>query len=279
MFGYVIVNQKSLKEEENAVYREFYCGLCEALRRKYGLAGRLALSYDMTFVAMLLTGLYDTETKEEDFRCLARPTEKQKRFINEFSYYGADMTVILSYYKCIDDWNDERKKKGLAAAKVLEKSFRKAEKEHSEKAARIKLWLDEINKAEKEQTENIDYISGLFGNIMADIMCPYDDSWSGLLRKTGFYLGKFIYIMDAYEDVEKDIESGSYNPFKKKFGSESFEDDCMRILNMMMAECAESFELLPIVDNIEILRNIIYAGVWVKFEAIRAKRNDKDGSI
>ena len=85
--------------------------------------------------------------------------------------------------------------------------------------------------------------------------------------------------MDAYEDVEKDIESGSYNPFKQSFGKEGFEEDTERILNMMMAESAKYFELLPVVDNIEILRNIIYAGVWVKFEMVKTRRKDKDGSI
>ncbi len=279
MFGYVVVNQKSLKEEELITYREFYCGLCEALKRRYGLLGRLALSYDMTFVVMLLTGLYDTDTKEDSFRCMARPNEKQKRLMNDFSYYGADMTVILSYYKCVDDWHDEKKLKGLLASWLLRGKFKKAERLHPEKAHNIKRLLDEINKAEKDNTENIDLISGLFGKVMADIVAMKNDSWAPILDKMGFYLGKFIYIMDAYEDVEKDIENGSYNPFKNKFGSESFEDDSLRILNMMMAQCAQNFELLPVVDNIEILRNIIYAGVWVKFETVRARRKDKNGSV
>ncbi|MBE6008965.1 MAG: hypothetical protein E7235_07190 [Lachnospiraceae bacterium] len=279
MFGYVVVNQKSLKEEELKIYREFYCGLCEALKRRYGLIGRLALSYDMTFVVMLLTGLYDTDTAEEDFRCLARPQERQQRLINDFSYYGADMTVILSYYKCVDDWQDERKKKSLIASWLLKGKFRKAERLHPEKAKNIKNLLGEINNKEKENTENIDLISGLFGKVMADIVAMKNDSWAPLLNKLGFYLGKFIYIMDAYDDVEKDIESGSYNPFKNKFGKNGFEEETERILNMMMAECAQSFELLPIVDNIEILRNIIYAGVWAKFEMTKARRKDKYGSI
>ncbi len=279
MFGYVVVNQKSLGEDELRIYREFYCGLCEALRRRYGLIGRLALSYDMTFVVMLLTGLYDTVTKEEDFRCLARPTEKQKRLINDFSYYGADMTVMLSYYKCVDDWNDEKKKKALLASWLLKGKFKKAERLHPEKAENIKRLLDDITCCEKDNTENIDLISGLFGKVMADIVAMKKDSWEPLLKKLGFYLGKFIYIMDAYDDVEKDIESGSYNPFKNRFGKEGFEQEAERVLNMMMAECASSFELLPIIDNIEILRNIIYAGVWTKFEMVRAGRKDKDGSL
>lgn len=279
MFGYVIVNEKNLKEEELTTYREYYCGLCEALRERYGLVGRVALSFDITFVVMLLSSLYDTDFKEESFRCLARPTKKQKRIVNDFSFYGADMTVLLSYYKCVDDRKDEGSKKGLVAAKLLEKGFKEVEKTYPEKCLKIKTLLDEITAAEKENTENIDLISGLFGHVMEEIVCPKEDEWSALLRKLGFYLGKFIYIMDAYDDVEKDIKSGSYNPFKNKFKEDDFEDSCMRLLNMMMAECARSFELLPLVDNIEILRNIIYAGVWVKFEIIRAKRKEKNESL
>ena len=162
------------------------------------------------------------------------------------------------------------------AAKLV---LAEAEKLHPGKAENIKKLLDEITRAEKANPENIDLISGLFGKVMADIVAMKSDSWEPLLKKLGFYLGKFIYIMDAYDDVEKDIESGSYNPFKNRFGKDGFEEEAERVLNMMMAECASSFELLPIVDNIEVLRNIIYAGVWTKFEMVRAGRKDKDGSL
>lgn len=279
MFGYVTINQSSLKDGETDIYRMFYCGLCEALRERYGTAGRAVLSYDMTFLVMLLSGVYDTETKQENFRCVVHPGKNQKRAINEFSYYCADMTVLLAYYKCLDDKNDENSLKGRAGAFMLKKYALAVADKYPEKAENIKTYLNGINSAEKSQTDNIDLISGLFGKIMEEIFDLKNDIWSPVLRKMGFYLGKFIYIMDAYEDVEDDIKKGSFNIFKDKFKEDGFDDYCARLLNMMMAESAQAFELLPIVDNIEILRNIIYAGVWTKFEAVKAKRKDKYGPV
>ena len=91
----------------------------------------------------------------------------------------------------------------------------------------------------------------------------------------GFYLGKFIYLMDAYEDVEKDEKSGNYNPFAKLFHTEEFEQTCEKILTMMMAECSRAFEKLPLLEYTEILRNILYSGVWCRYEMIKQKRGQK----
>lgn len=279
MFGYVTINQSALKDEETDIYRRYYCGLCEALKRSYGTAGRIVLSYDMAFLVMLLSGVYDVETKEEEFRCIAHPEKKQKRLINDFSYYCADMTVLLAYYKCLDDKNDENSLKGRAGELALKKHAEKAANKYPQKAENIKRYLDELTIAEKELTKDIDRVSGLFGSIMAEVFDCKNDIWSPILRKMGFYLGKFIYIMDAYEDVPEDIKTGSFNIFKDRFEKDGFDDYCAQMLNMMMAESAQAFELLPVIDNIEILRNIIYAGVWTKFEAVKAKRNDKNGSV
>ena len=88
----------------------------------------------------------------------------------------------------------------------------------------------------------------------------------------GFYLGKFIYLLDAYEDVYEDRKKGRYNPFTIKCDDPDFEEEVRTILTMMMAECSREFEKLPILDNVEILRNIIYSGVWYRYEAVNQKR-------
>ena len=91
----------------------------------------------------------------------------------------------------------------------------------------------------------------------------------------GFFLGKFIYLMDAYEDLEKDRKKENYNPFFQWATQPDFEEKAGKILTMMMAECSKSFERLPIVDNTEILRNILYSGVWCRYEMVRGKRQQE----
>jgi hypothetical protein len=116
-------------------------------------------------------------------------------------------------------------------------------------------------------------MAGLFGNIMAEIFAYRHDEWESSLRKIGFFLGKFIYLMDAYDDVEKDIKSGSYNPFKKAYLEDpTFADDCRSLLTLMMSECSREFEQLPILLHAEILRNVLYSGVWSRYTAVTAER-------
>ena len=118
-------------------------------------------------------------------------------------------------------------------------------------------------------------MAGIFGEIMAEIFAYQQDEWEQTLRKCGFYLGKFIYLLDAYEDVEEDIRKNTYNPLKEKYRGEDFESSAGRLLTMMIAECSKCFEQLPILKNVEILRNILYSGVWYRYEMVREKRRQK----
>lgn len=103
-------------------------------------------------------------------------------------------------------------------------------------------------------------------------MACREDEWQESLRTMGFFLGKFIYLMDAYEDVEEDMEKGRYNPLIRKFSDPDFEEEMKTILTMMMAGCCKEFEKLPILENAEILRNILYSGVWYRYEMVSQKR-------
>lgn len=115
-------------------------------------------------------------------------------------------------------------------------------------------------------------MAGLFGEIMAEIFVWKQDIWKDSLHRMGFFLGKFIYLMDAYEDIDDDIANACYNPFMRFREREDFDDYCKQILTMMIAECSREFEKLPILTHAEILRNILYSGVWCRFEAICEKR-------
>ena len=104
------------------------------------------------------------------------------------------------------------------------------------------------------------------------MMAAREYEWAESLRRLGFFLGKFIYLCDAYEDIEQDIKKGTPNPLKQKYESIDFEEECKTILMMMMSECCKEFERLPILENVEILRNILYSGVWCRYQAVREKR-------
>ena len=136
---------------------------------------------------------------------------------------------------------------------------------YKEKVELISLYLDELQQYEETGETNIDLVAGSFGKIMSVLFTPKDDQWAPILSRMGFFLGKFIYILDAYKDLEKDLKKGSYNPFKNICKDEDFDDRIKQMLTMMMAACSKEFEFLPILDNANILRNILYAGVWTKY--------------
>lgn len=272
MFGYIIVNKDELKFKEFDMYHSYYCGLCKVLKDRYGAAGQLSLSYDMTFILMLLTELYEPETTFSQCRCVAHPFEKHPTRTNLFTEYIADMNVLFTCYKCQDDWEDEKKLLKLLYGRILEGKSKKGRELYRQKVDKINLLMHNFSEAEKRGETDIDTMAGKFGEIMAQIVVCREDEWSDTLGRFGFFLGKFIYLLDAYEDVEEDIRKGTYNPLKNLYKDPDFEETCRTILTMMMSECCKEFEKLPILENVGILRNILYSGVWCKYEMVRSER-------
>lgn len=277
MFGYIAINKAEMKFKDYDMYQSYYCGLCKRLKECYGRRGQMTLSYDMTFLIVLLTGLYEPDTDVDIVNCIAHPFEKHTARTNEYSDYAAAMNLILTYYKCKDDWQDEQKKKSFAVMKALQSKMKEIELKYPEKVSLTALNLQKLSVLETENETNIDVMAGLFGEIMAELFAYRQDEWETSLRKIGFFLGKFIYLMDAYEDVEKDIKTGNYNPFKKAFlENVSFSEDIRSLLTLMMAECSREFEKLPVLLHADILRNILYSGVWQKYVLVTGKRNNSN---
>ena len=274
MFGYVSAHKPELRMREFYKYKAYYCGLCKVLREMYGFLGQVTLTYDMTFLVILLTSLYESETKREEHRCIVHPARKQKMLWNEMTEYAADMNIILTYYKLLDDWEDEKSKVGYIGQRAYQKAFHKLQQKYPEKCKLIARCLERLRLCEMQREENIDIVARCFGELMSELFIYKKDAWEETLREMGFYLGKFIYILDAYDDIEKDIEKDNYNALISLSKMEDFDKKCEEMLNLVLAECSHHFEKLPCVEDVEILRNILYAGVWDKFNQ---KRKKKDG--
>ena len=185
------------------------------------------------------------------------------------------MNVILSYYKCMDDWQDERKPLRYAYARLLNAGGKKRMASYPEKIRKIQDALLKLSRLEKQGETDVDRVAGCSGQIMEEVFAFRKDVWEASLRRMGFYLGKFIYILDAYDDVEKDAENGNYNPFLEKYKMEGFEEEIRRMLTMMLSESCREFEKMPVIRYGDILRNILYSGVWCRFAAIGQKRREE----
>ena len=280
MYGYVSVNTSELKVREFDEYNAWYCGLCHCLKKGYGRAGQLTIQHDMTFLIYLLQGLYEPEENSFTGRCIAHPVKKRTFTVSEVSTYAADMNILLAWYKLLDDWEDDKSKKARVMMAALKKGAKRVLEKYPKKAEAVEAAFHKLSALEKDGSDQLDAVSGCFGEVMAEICDFRDDEWSDELRRVGFFLGKYIYIMDAYEDMESDKKTGSYNclvnvydGFEKKEDAEMF---VYSLLNMVMAEFAKAFEMLPIVRNAEVLRNIIYAGVWGKWSELHPEECQED---
>ena len=279
MFGYITINEQELKVREAAKYRSYYCGLCDRLHRQYGRKGQALLSYDMTFLVLLLDGLYEPEETEKKVRCLMHPAKRHLQTVSRITDYAADMTVMLSFQKGADDWADEKNPRGRAVAALLERDYKKLRDRYPRQSHALEQSIGRLRHLEKEFSEgmtwtDIDAVSAVSGRFLGEILAMEDDIWKRDLRQMGFYLGKAVYLMDAYEDMEKDEKHGSFNPLLllRKQDSDSFEPELDALLEGTMACAARIFERLPIVRGVEILRNILYSGIWTRYVRTKQER-------
>lgn len=277
MFGYIYVNEQELKLREYTAYRSFYCGLCRNLHQRYGRTAQMMLNYDLTFLAILQNGLYEPETVLEEHRCIPHPMKKHPMICNEAISYAADMSVVLSYQKLMDDWEDDHNYMRRAAAQLLKSDYQKLREQYPRQTGAVEENIRLLREAERAGHREIDYAAGLNGRYLAEIFVWKEDVWQEELRNMGFYMGKFIYLMDALEDAEKDRKQGNFNVFADYgpiWGTEQ-ELQIREILMSMMTASARAFEQLPVLENAEIIRNILYSGVWGRY-VIMQKRAETE---
>lgn len=275
MFGYVNIYKPELKMKDFYKYKAYYCGLCKILRSKYGYLGQMTLTYDMTFLILLLTSLYESNMVKEQERCIVHPVKKHDILNSEITEYAADMNIALTYHHFLDDWQDEKNVGGFLGSKVIKKDYERICKKYPRQCNAIRRSLNQLKTLEKNQETSVDKVSRCFGELMAELFVYHRDMWEENLRQIGFYLGKYIYIIDAYDDMEKDKKNNSFNPLIPMSQNSSYELDCKNMLTMMMAECTNAFEKLPCIQDVDILRNILYEGVWTKYEQIYKNRNEE----
>ena len=237
-------------------------------------------TYDMTFLIVLLTGLYEVEDHRKKFTCAIHPTKKQLAYINEITDYAADMNVVLAYENFGDDWRDHHSIPKKAYMKVLDKDYQRIYLKYPRQVEAIQTYIENLEEAEAAKEYNIDAVAGLTGEMLGEIFAWKDDEWKDELKCFGYYLGKFIYLMDAYEDLEKDTKNHNFNVLRHMYKTDpkNFDAFCKLMLTSMLSECAKSFERLPIIEHGEIIRNILYSGVWTKYEYMQLKKKKKQNA-
>ncbi len=272
MFGYVTVYKEALNEADIERYKAYYCGLCRTIGKNHGNFSCTTLTYDMTFLTILLSKIYYGDTKSGMESCLIHPIKKHKYIVcGDVSDYTAAMNVALAYYKCLDDWHDDKKVLKGSEAFLLRREFKKISQKYPEKCRLIKQCIDKLSEMEKSGEMNPDLPAHCFGDMLGELFVYKDDVNKEALRSLGCNLGKFIYIVDACCDLKTDLRKEKYNPMVS-----IKKENHREILNMLSDMCIDSFlSIKPACDD-ELLKNIMYSGIWLKYMYTQSKEQKEN---
>lgn len=274
MFGYVLPFKDELKIREYEIFKGYYCGLCRCLGEK-SIASRFILNYDMTFLSLLLSSLYSEKIETKRVIC---PFKMRKVMVipeNPYINYARDMNIILTQRKLIDNYNDEGNLISLSASKIL--NVKNLSPEAVSKIEAIDSYLNEISNLEKTNTGSLDELGHLFGKLTEEIFLVGEEKDREILRFLGYNIGKWIYTIDAYDDLLDDLKKDRYNPCVYTFSyngenHEEFKKSIKENIKFTLIKCLEeiskAFELLTIKKNKGILENIIYLGLMKKTETV-----------
>lgn len=311
MLGYVKIDKGELKVREYEVYCGYYCGICKSIGRRYGQLPRMALSYDAAFLAILLASLDDAPDAPLQEHCVVHPIRKKTMIYNRAVDYAGDVMLLLAWYKLLDDAKDENRLYAKATMVMLRGIYRKLEIRYPALCKGIEENLEALSALEHAKCDSIDQAADAFSRIMETIFregvlalyAPEDgsaqpeqpgepdrpeqpapdkadaDTLAETAGRIGWHLGKWIYLMDAIDDIEENLESGSYNPLLYRFSydasretpsefRERIEPDLRFNLFHYLAIASNSLQELPLQKNRGILENIIYLGLYRKTEEI-----------
>lgn len=270
MFGYVTVGKDQLTEKEYSTFRAYYCGLCRATGQCASQAARLGLSYDITFLALVLSSLYAEDCKIKSGHCIAHSKARNLYVIDDESVnYASAMGVLLEYLKLADDWHDDHSLKALLGMLILHRGYAKVKKGYKKQYKIIKEQLSLLSDLEKSRCTVIDEAADVFAKILEALFVPEfikTEAERRALAWLGYNLGRWIYIIDAYNDLEDDIKSGSYNPLSEA-GFTAQEDCLKRIelsLTLTLGNIASAYELIDFKQNKEIIGKMVYISLKEK---------------
>ncbi len=213
MFGYVKTDNPNMYVKDTVLYKSIYCGLCKGIGCACGNVARFTLNYDITFFSVLLHNLCGIDVKLEKQRCIAHWLTKRPVAVpDELTKTLGALNVILAYYKLSDDVLDENK--GKLKRGVFKRAYKKAKKQCPELDKLVKDNYLKLNEYEKSLCDSLDIVADPFGNMMKSLSKSLlKDKTNERAENLSYNLGKWIYLIDAVDDFDKDLKKGNYNVF------------------------------------------------------------------
>lgn len=288
MFGYVTACKKHMSPEDFETFNAYYCGVCKATGRIASQCARLGLSYDITFLAIVISSVMQDYGEVGHGGCIAHPFKDKPHIIQCGAVdYAAAMGVILMYLKLRDDVADDKSLMALVLSSVLHGGVSRAQKGYEEQYSKITDYLHRLSVLENENCGEIDKCADCFAKILQTLFAPdfiTDSEQRRILSWVGYNTGRWIYILDAYNDMIKDRKFKRYNPFLASMHGD-FDEYRKNIgeqlnvsLTFTLENIASGFDLLDIGRNKAIIENIVYIGMRAKQDSILSESGKAEGS-
>ncbi len=282
MFGYIKVYEDELKIKDYKIYKSYYCGLCKTLGKRYNIASRFTLNYDFTFMALLLDSLQNEHNNIKKENCIKTFPEKDGRGYVQYNSaidYTADIAMLFTYYKVKDDLYDTRgikKLKYLPLTAVFYGAYKKAKKLHPEIEKDIENNLKTLSQLERQKCDDADMCATCFSNIIKSVFEKYTDRFNDF----SVALGRYIYCIDAYDDLITDIKNKQYNPYVYMYRLNGTDDEKLSLakeavqnsIYMTLAMLGEFLCKINFKKNTDIINNIVYLGMRKTLDRIANKQ-------
>lgn len=288
MFGYVRPCRPEMKCRDFDLYRATYCGLCRCLRQKYGLIAPMFLNFDFTFLALLLW------EPEENFkpcrgRCHANPLVKHDMCPTSPALEeAASESVVLAWWKLQDSVQDDGFWGGLSArglSFLLRRAYKKASRDCPDFDRQVRQSLGELNQLERENCPSLDRTADSFARLL-QAAAPQDGEKGRVLSQLLYHLGRWIYLVDARDDMAEDQEKRRYNPVAARFGPEGDDESLKRTMNHSLELVGAAFQLgdfgcrTPVLENIlylglPLVQRAVFDGSWTQIKKQKIWRHDQ----
>lgn len=286
MFGYIKTDMPNMYVKDTVLYQAMYCGLCKGLGKSCGQKARFVLNYDLTFLSVLLHNLANIDVKVEKQHCVIHPIRKRPiAESDELTERIACLNVILAYYKLNDDVIDNNK--GRLKRSFFTKSYKRAKKREPEIDRIVKERYDELLKYEKQNCDAIDMVADPFGKMMQEVVeVLLKDLSNENIKELAYYLGKWIYLIDALDDFDKDKKKNNFNVFinaykdiadKKALISQKGQEIVI-VFASVINKINELAGKLDYKFNHDLTDNILYRGIVTQTKCIMENKKCKNTS-
>ena len=269
MFGYVRAELPYLYIKDDALYKALYCGVCKGIAKTCGNAARVALSYDVAFLSAAIHNIAGVDITVEKQHCLTHCIRsRQMAEVDEISMQLGALNTLLAYYKCMDDVEDNEG--GRAKRAFLKSGFRKAKKKYPELERIVRENLSKQSSLEKQKIASVDRAADATANMLAEVCDSILGEKTTPAAHNLFYaVGKWIYLIDALDDYDKDLKKGNYNPFalsynaacKKELLSGKSAEEIAFTFNAIFYDIRENLSQIKFHFNRDLTDNILLRGL------------------